>query len=591
MPKKNSSARKQKRARVKTVQRTRKQRQRGNGSRALTVLNSGRDYSVRTRPVNAVVSPAFARTARGEGLSPKDRHWSGFISKFRATMNSYKDMQEAALIANTVEPTRHYPLPGIYVPGIVGAGLLQAEETAGAGNNMLAPTGNQGGITFSSQQTATPIAQFGGLVPVSSPSFSYSYIDEQGSDVAVSRYTTFRGSLTFTYQTVTNANGEADIFFLHDFQNLESPLMIFDAQPANKNATIVNGWTANPYPFAKQYKNYNPQQAANVNDMPWQLETNNLYFTGNAVMQVETLNRNSWQSTSYQTRTGDNVADRFSNNIANLFQFADPTFNFGLLDTPCQADGAVSAYMGQQWYMGRQYNPGSTATNQADTKLQGTMRSVWNTGAPWIRCVVRTQSNGAPASGPIQFKITISNWVGIAPTDIGLASSCPLETLPLAMPTWTRAVRTRGCTFMAGQAQEAAYAMLSAPASIIPMMDPTPMANFYRQAPNATALAATQLAPLELPAPGFLDNIMSSIRHLMPGADRSAARRGFDIPIPVTIPRDPLQRRDEGTVSSIARTALSAVGSQAAQSLGRMAVSELAGLAESLLPSLAGLIL
>jgi hypothetical protein len=275
-------------------------------------------------------------------------------------------------------------------------------------------------------------------------------------------------------ETVTDVNGQLEVWFYYDPTSLVHPISVI-VPSTSGNYTgmtrLVNyTWTSNPYPFNKQYE---PE----AGDHPaCDIEQLNMYYVGGALLHVHTINQNAYLSVSYQTRTGDNTYDRFVDSLPNLWQTADPGAALFLSDTPEMATGAVSLYTGTTWHMGTNMHIPLATEDDAKFYQSECFRRCWATGGPFIRALVRTTNGTGGASGPVQFSVSLLTWNATAPNAPDVASSMPFETVPVEMPTWGRALRTRGTVYK-GQVSNMADKLWSRQLEKIPatIMPNTPM--------------------------------------------------------------------------------------------------------------------
>lgn len=443
------------------------------------------------RTVPPKMSRAVAR-ANENGVST--RNLNSHASSLRSLLMTVEDQLHGAILNNVYEPSRIFPLPSIYMPGTEGSSLFAAESTYGG--SVLNPV------------LATPavidIPPVPTVVANGIDSRSQTYImPTSGGDLLQNRYATFNGKSISTIELLTDANGELDVWFCHNPYYTDQPVVIFspnDVVGGNyTNMTIHSRppWTSDPFVFAKIMQA--PQQGGGtpINDLPTCfMDGYNYYYPGSSYLQVETLNKNAWLSTSYQTRTGGNTVHRFNDSINGLYNSLDPGAPLMLLDQPSQADGAISVYMGQQWGQGKG-GYSSPDVNNIKWQVNQYFRECWGLGAPWIRCVVRSQSSGALAAGPVQFKITLLTWLGIAPQQQAVAGACPMETVPFPLPTWARVLRTRGITYSVNSVGEAVANMqLATTRSLSSVVSgSTPLQRAIASAPVSTVAAIGASSP------------------------------------------------------------------------------------------------
>jgi len=262
--------------------------------------------------------------------------------------------------------------------------------------------------------------------------------------VEVGRYARFSGRALATVETTTDSNGNAELWIFVDPTDLILPVKIIKPAVSGNytNITVVQQlpWSSNPFPFAQSY-------VSEAGDNPCtRLEELNSYYLGGACLEVTTLNKNAYLATAYQTRTGDNTADRFTHDLGTLWTVAEPAEVLHLRDTAITCMGCVSAYTGASWHVGTAHETGLSADAER-FYVSGGFRRCWAFGAPWIRVVVRTTSVPNPSAGPVQLNVVYNCWAGTAPVDMAKAAAQPYETVPLEPPSWLRAVKTRGCHF------------------------------------------------------------------------------------------------------------------------------------------------
>jgi len=268
--------------------------------------------------------------------------------------------------------------------------------------------------------------------------------DYTAAGTGIGRYSRFSGKSIGTLETITDPNGQLEVWFCHDPFNLEDPVICF-VPSTSGNYTGMNRlqtmrWTSHPFPL---WRNYVQEDGSNPG---LDIESNNLYYEGGSMLHVHTLNKNAYLTVSYQTRTGKNMQDRFVDSLPQLWTTTDPGAPLSLTDTPSEARGAISMYTGSVWSQGVRLH---SAQDEGDAQFgySETFRRCWASGAPWIRAVCRTTNAGVAATGSVQFSISLLTWNATAPRDPSLAASMPLETVPLPIPSWLRAMRTRGAIY------------------------------------------------------------------------------------------------------------------------------------------------
>lgn len=267
------------------------------------------------------------------------------------------------------------------------------------------------------------------------------------------RYARFTGKSVHTVEYTTDSSGEAEFWFLHDPSDMNSPvlvLQIHDSVAGNYTDLIVKDrlpYTANPFAVQQLYVQELGDNAVE------EAESLSLYYEGSSALTVTTLNTNAFLSTAYQTRTGDNTVDWM---YQRIYPWAPPrpSDNFGWTDSPQSAVGALSLYTAETWHLGTRMIAGTTGDGEKFWASHLVQRC-WQLGAPFIRVVVRTQSNGVAAPGPVQFNVALNNWVCTAPMRQELAGGMPLETVPFPAPSWLRVLKTRGSVSVDGRMEKA----------------------------------------------------------------------------------------------------------------------------------------
>jgi hypothetical protein len=351
--------------------------------------------------------------------------------KIHQMIISLADKFHVSVIQSVLFPAQPFPLPGINLYGI-------SNRTSLGDQNASQPSGligdpNWGGVYKPNEVRGTTIHD----------------VSNEGT-VAVGRYARFSGKCLATVDLVTNAQGVSEVWFFADPTATDIPVYVLQVStPVTGNYTDMTvaqelTWQADPYPFAKLW-------VAEGGDTPCtSMDMNSLYYMGGAALMVTTLNANAFLSTAYQVRTGDNIPDRFLDALPDLWSTVEPSQPFGFSDSPVTCQGAISLYTGASWHIGVRDSSGVVPPVVVDdTKfhISGALRRCWALGAPFIRCVVRTQSNGLPAAGPCQFNVRYNCWAATAPKTIALAAAQPFETVPMESPPWLKAVKTRGTTF------------------------------------------------------------------------------------------------------------------------------------------------
>jgi len=363
-------------------------------------------------PFNNPISRAFSD---GEA-------WSGRTKRVHRMILGLEDKFHAALLANLFDASKPFPLPS---PGATPFNSF----TGVLGGLINEALGTQTGSVDSGNKWNSTEAH-----GTTTPQYT-------GGGAMIGRYSRYSGRAIATVETTTDANGRAEIWFCHDPFNVEFPLVVFKPSVSGDYTgmtRLVNaGWTSNPYPLATSYVDEGGSGPG------LKVEQRNIYYEGGSMLHVHTLNKNAYLSVSYQTRTGNNSYDRFIDTLPSLWTTADPGSALNLSDTPEEADGCISMYTGTTWSKGVSFKsqgdePGS------QFQVSEYFRRTWALGAPWVRALVRTTNAGVAATGSVQFSINLLSWVATAPSDPALASSMPLETVPVVFPTWGRAMRTRG---------------------------------------------------------------------------------------------------------------------------------------------------
>lgn len=397
----------------------------------------------------------------------------------------------ASLILNSHDPSRQFPLPGLYMPGLDRDAMTAAESQMLSGIEQMVLTYQ--GATGAQFPIQRPLGPYAPQIRGSTGAWS-----TQGSDILTARYQTFNGKTVFTVETMSSATGELDIFFVANPYYSDPPVLVFTAGNGG-NYTFLNivsepAYTSNPFILNDAYvtgqQNMPTNPALPLNDNPTCLvDKVNYVFPGSTTLKVETLNRNAWLSTSYQTRNNTNWIHRFTDNPGDIY-VDDPSANLGLLDQPVSADGAISSFQGQQW--GRPKRIDRTVSGDAARwQAHAYWVDAWAMGAPWVRCVARTQPGGAGGTGPVQFSVTLHSWIGLAPLTMSAAGACPKETLPYAMPTWSRALRTRGTVFTSAGTASLSYTLFNQGLSALPqaLVPNSPLTTALATNPHAVGQA------------------------------------------------------------------------------------------------------
>lgn len=368
--------------------------------------------------VGGKFNPAIHRTLIHDGGI-----WNSETREISKMILSGEDKFHAGLLGSLLDPSRPFPLPS---PGsspfssfIQNQGLVSDAYGTGGAMQTVNPF-----VNTEARGTTQPQFTSGGTM--------------------LGRYSRYSGRVVATLETVTDANGQLEVWFFHDPTSLVFPISIIVPSTSGTYTgmtRLVNyPWTSNPYPFNKTF-------TPEYGDHPGtSLEQENMYFEGGALMHVHTINQNAYLSVSYQTRTGDNTYDRFVDSLPTLWTTPDPGQPLYLSDTPEQATGAISMYTGTTWHMGTTFNtlPDEDSARFATSEK---FRRCWATGGPFIRAIVRTTNGTGGASGPVQFSVSLLTWNATAPNAPEVASAMPFETVPVECPSWARALRTRGLVY------------------------------------------------------------------------------------------------------------------------------------------------
>jgi len=412
------------------------------------------------------VHQRIVTTISKEGLSRAEA--SQDTIRLDALIVSSLDRFHVALLQSLFVPAQPFPLPGIHLYGIPNA--LQFGDTA-------SPNGVQWGSPPTREGIFNPTIEVRGS--------TINRAVGEGT-VAVARYGRFSGKTATTVETTTDSNGMAEIWFFADPTDLVNPVRVIKVSNSMSNYTdlvVIQSleWQANPYPYTKAY-------VPEAGDNPCtETEYHNVYYTGAAALMVTTLNANAFLSTAYQVRNGDNVPDRFNDELGALWTTPEPAANLGMSDTPTTGQGALSLYTGASWHAGTRSVPSESGA-ALSFAVSGSFRRCWAMGAPFVRVIVRTQSNGIPAAGPVQFNVRFNCWAGTAPQDLSLAASQPFETVPFESPSWLRVVKTRGAVFPSAKMEIQYGEMVRSMAMRIPegMVGATPLERSLISSPAAT---------------------------------------------------------------------------------------------------------
>lgn len=365
--------------------------------------------------VKTVYNPAINR-AISDGSS-----WTQKTRAVNRLIVGAEDKFHASLLANLFDPSKPYPLPSPIAESFGSFPQNFGLNYAALGNTLgSTPVGNS---FWNTEALGTTLPQY------------------TSAGAMLGRYTRFSGRGIATLETNTDSTGKLEVWFAHDPFNIEWPVIAFVPSTTGSftgmNRLLSVPWTSNPYPFPKTY-------ISESGDNPGlDIEQENIYYEGGSLLHVHTLNKNAYLTVSYQTRTGNNTYDRFVDSLPNLWTTSDPGIPLTLQDTPEEADGCVSMYTGTTWSKGVNF---TTALSEANAQFSYSeyFRRCWASGAPFIRALVRTTNAGGATTGSVQFSINLLNWVATAPSDPAVASAQPLETIPVPMPAWGRAMRTRG---------------------------------------------------------------------------------------------------------------------------------------------------
>lgn len=361
---------------------------------------------------------AIARTIARDGGS-----WDRNTKAVKSLIVSGEDRFHAGLLGSLLDPSRPFPLPS---PG--SSPFSSISQTYGLTFDMYGTgaTPNNANPFFSTEARGSTRPQY------------------TSAGAMLGRYSRYSGRVVGTLETTTNASGQLEVWFFHDPTSLDFPVVAIVPSVTGNYLGMTRlqnyTWTSNPYPFEKLYENENGSNPGT------RLEQLNTYYEGGSLLHVHTLNPNAYLSVSYQTRTGDNTYDRFIDTVPELWSTADPGSALYLSDTPETATGAISMYTGMTWHMGSAF---AIADSEDGARFSTSeyFRRVWAYGGPFVRALVRTTNGSGGAAGPVQFSVNLLTWNATAPNSPGVASSMPLETVPVEMPTWARALRTRGMIY------------------------------------------------------------------------------------------------------------------------------------------------
>jgi len=379
-------------------------------------------------------------------------------------------------------PNAQFPLPALYRPGLTTG---EPFSSSNAGPPLNVPDGDAKS-SIGTRPTRVPFAEW---LETRGTTFHPTATD---SDALTSRYVAYQGRALNTFKFTTDANGDADIWVFHDPTDIGVPFQIIQTPPvvfgdySDLPAAQQGVWDNDPYMLAHHY------YPVGGDHPDLQADAANLYFTGGASLEVNTINKSAFLAVSYQTRTGTNTVNRFMNDLELLWSMADPSQPLNLTDQPEEADGALSLYTGTQWHMGATALPEIADPLTVQFGLSGSSRRCWSMGAPWVRLVVRTTSGGIPGAGSVQFNVAFHTWIGIAPCLPAFAGACPHETVPFPMPTWISAVHVRG-TVWKGKTRNKEYAELASSTALrVPraVSATTPLLRAVAAAPVQTVASA-----------------------------------------------------------------------------------------------------
>lgn len=349
--------------------------------------------------------------------------------KFKDLVVTMEDKFHASVLASLLDPSIPFPLPGPRVNGFNNFW-----------NNYSGVISDAGGVKFDS--TASNPFYNGEFYPGAIPT---SYQVAPDAEFLTGKYSRYSGRAIATVKVNTDANGAAEVWFAHDPTQINGPFIVFTPSTTGSYTGITRhlsgAWQSNPYTHPVNYVVEGP-----VTTPLFEVDVNNTYFTGGALLDVHVLNRSAFLSVSFQTRTGSNANPRFLDTLPQLWATQDPSVALNLRNSPSQGQGAVSMYTGATWHSGLTWAavPGEPA---AQAQYSEYFRRCWAAGAPFVRAVVRTSSGGVPAAGVAEFQITLLNWVATAPRDPAMSAAMPLQTIPFSMPTWATSLRTRGFVY------------------------------------------------------------------------------------------------------------------------------------------------
>lgn len=445
----------------------------------------------------------MAHTLRDDGLERKKADTRALMME--SLLTSSYDRFLMAVLHNLFEPSRPYPLPGIRRSGLPGPNMSEAYMDG------CATSATDGPVNVAEQRGTT---------------VHFTNINEESC--LIGRYSRFSGRVNTQFSFTTNSSGEAEYWFVYDPTVLDFPLLVLDMTTltvANYTSLIIKdyvGWTSNPFPIARTL-------VSEIGSHPVEeFDRDNLYYVGAAAMEVSTLNANAWLSTSYQVRTGDNIVDRIYNHT-NFYGGSSYADNCGWNDLPVTGLGALSMYTGETWHYGSLKKAGLIDPDDEKFWASHCLNRCWAMGAPFVRCVVRTQSNGAPAAGTVAFNVSLNVWAGTAPLKLEQAGGMPLETAPFPSPTWLRALKTRGSVSadakMVKAYQEAARTVASSLPSLV-----TGTSNVERalaSQPKETLTHAAKMRPMEANSSsgwfGLADKVINYIPTVLAGINTAAA--------------------------------------------------------------------
>lgn len=426
-----------------------------------------------------VIRDAVVRALDRDGAN----HNRNSLALLRVLKTDY-DRFEAAVLLNLFDVSRPFPLPSPSLAGFASPASL---------------------FTATSPDGITPIA--GSNLPFTSTELRGSTVNGASVDgsIALGRYDRFFGRSTNTLTVEVPSNGTVEVWFACDPTALNQPVLAF--VPSTGGYTSINrlasfGWSSDPYPFAQTFVNEagsNPCAA---------LETQNIYFTGGEMLQVEHLNPSAYLTVAYQTRTGLNENERFIGSLPDLWSTADPAQPLALRDLPTAGRGAMCLYTGSQWHLGTDVSSAATTENDLQFYYSGYFRRCWSMGAPWVRAIVRN-ANTSAAPSEVQFAITLLTWNASAPVNQAISGSMPYQTVPATMPSYVRQLRTRGSVYTAinGGLVDTTMTMLS-------RIPPTIFGGTSKvsdlMANNSSALrqaAIDVMAPRTVPNPRFVADL------------------------------------------------------------------------------------